>query len=114
VKNRHSAVNGTKVETMTRIVLSIAAAAAALCLQVSSSQAEVYGNAPWCAVIEVGNGEVQWDCEYRSVEECVPNVLAGNRGSCNVNPYWAGSYAPEKVAPLAHPRRYVRRHKRWH
>jgi hypothetical protein len=24
--------------------------------------------------------EVQWQSEYKTVEECVPNVLAGNRG----------------------------------
>jgi Protein of unknown function (DUF3551) len=99
---------------MMRIVLSIAAAAAVLCLQGPSAQAETYGNAPWCAVIELGTGDVQWDCEYRSVEECVPNVLAGNRGFCNVNPYWAGYSAPAKVAPLRHPRRYLRRHMRRH
>ena len=95
---------------MMRIVLSIAAAAAILCLQVPSSQAQAHGNAPWCAVMQLGAGEVEWDCEYRSVEECVPNVLAGNRGFCNVNPYGAGSYAPGKVAPLTHPKRHVGRH----
>jgi hypothetical protein len=37
-------------------------------------------------VINVGTGSVIWDCKYRSVEECVPNVLAGNRGFCNPSP----------------------------
>jgi len=99
---------------MMRIVLSFAAAAAVLCLQVPSSRAGTYGNAPWCAVMNLGAGEVEWDCEYRSVEECVPNVLAGNRGTCSLNPYWAGSYAPAKVAPLTHPKRHVGRRVRRH
>src|SRR6516162_11394638 len=40
--------------------------------------------AKWCAVISEG----YWDCQYRSIEECRPNVLAGNRGWCNPNPYF--------------------------
>jgi len=35
-----------------------------------------------------------WDCQYRSIEECRPNVLAGNRGWCNPNPY----FVPKGVA----------------
>jgi hypothetical protein len=27
-----------------------------------------------------------WDCQYNLLEECVPNVLSGNQGFCNVNP----------------------------
>ena len=46
--------------------------------------------APWCAVISDG----YWDCQYRSIEECGPNVLAGNRGWCNPNPY----FIPKGVA----------------
>jgi hypothetical protein len=45
------------------------------------------GDAPWCAVTEIGDGDGAWDCQYRSVEECLPNVLAGNQGHCNPNPY---------------------------
>jgi Protein of unknown function (DUF3551) len=45
---------------------------------------------PWCAVISDG----YWDCQYRSIEECRPNVLAGNRGFCNLNPRWTGWYEP--------------------
>jgi hypothetical protein len=67
----------------------IAVAAAALCLKTPTSYAQYYGDAPWCAVLQVGTGAVVWHCYYRSAEECAPNVVAGNRGSCNVNPYWA-------------------------
>jgi hypothetical protein len=45
--------------------------------------------APWCAVTKDGD---HWDCQYRSSEDCRPNVVAGNRGWCNPNPYFvAGS-----------------------
>jgi hypothetical protein len=50
--------------------------------------------APWCAVINIGTGNIYWDCQYRSFEECYQNanVLAGNRGFCNASPYYvAGS-----------------------
>ena len=92
---------------MTRIVLAAAVLAAALCFEVSSGQAGYLGNAPWCAVINVGDGDVEWECEYRTVEECVPNVLAGNRGFCALNPYPANS--PKSAVPL-HTKHYAARH----
>ena len=90
-----------------RLTIAVAAVAAALCLQVSSSHAQYYGDAPWCAVLEVGTGAVSWHCYYRTVEECVPNVLGGNRGSCNLNPYFVASREP---ATLARPARHKRQH----
>ena len=92
-------------KTMVRLTAAIAAVAAALCLQVSASQAQYYGDAPWCAVLDVGTGSVTWHCYYRTVEECVPNVLAGNRGFCNLNPYFTASRAP-----AATPARHKRQH----
>lgn len=76
---------------MMRIALSAAAVAALLVFDAPSGHAQVYyGNAPWCAVTDMGFGDIQWDCEYYSVAECVPHVLGGNRGFCNENPYWKG------------------------
>jgi hypothetical protein len=46
--------------------------------------------APWCAVVSEG----YWDCQYHTIEECRPNVLAGNRGWCNQNPYFVAPYRP--------------------
>ena len=81
---------------MTRIVWAFAGAAALLFLVIQSSQAG-YGDAPWCAVINIGAGDVYWDCRYRTFEACWPNVIAGNRGFCNVNPtYSAAAAAPAK------------------
>ena len=90
-----------------RLALSLAAAAAIFCIDVPSSRAQYYGDAPWCAVVEVGTGAVEWLCQYRSVEECAPHVVAGDRGFCNLNPYSTGS---QGVAPLPHRKRYAHRH----
>ena len=51
-----------------------------------SLQPATASETPWCAVISDG----YWDCQYHSIEECRPNVLAGNRGFCNLNPRWTG------------------------
>lgn len=91
---------------MTRMVLAIAGAAAVLWCEAPSSQAQTYGNAPWCAVIELGQGEVQWQCVYQTVEQCAPNVIAGNRGFCNLNPY----NVPQHAAPPARVRHHLPRH----
>ena len=59
---------------------------------------------PWCAVISLGNSGVYEDCQYRTLEECRPNVIAGNRGFCNHNPRWAGWYAPVREPRIRHKR----------
>lgn len=88
-----------------RSTIVFAAFVAAIFLEVPSSHAQYFGDAYWCAVTEDGTGDVQWDCEYPTIEACVPNVLAGNRGFCNVNPYWKGSHAANTVArPKYHKR----------
>ena len=63
---------------------------AASALLVLSLQPAAAYEPPWCAVISLGTGSVYWDCRYRTIEECVPNVLSGNRGWCNPNPYFVG------------------------
>jgi hypothetical protein len=85
---------------MTRMILAAAALAS---LAFSPQAVADYHEAPWCAVIGMGKG-VYWDCQYRSAEECVPNVLAGNRGWCNPNPYFTSN------APTAH--QYRKHHTR--
>ena len=60
----------------------IFAAIASLAMLFSLELTNAY-EAPWCAVSKDGD---HWDCQYRSLEECRPNVLAGNRGWCNPNP----------------------------
>jgi Protein of unknown function (DUF3551) len=82
---------------MNRILLLIGAAAAVLSLEVSPAQAAYFGNAPWCAVVNTGAGNVEWDCEYASVAACQPNVIAGNRGFCQINPYFSPPYGGPPV-----------------
>jgi len=47
--------------------------------------AHASGDGPWCAITQVGGGDGQWDCQYETVDECVPHILAGNRGNCSPN-----------------------------
>ncbi|MBO0717371.1 MAG: DUF3551 domain-containing protein [Rhizobiales bacterium] len=74
---------------MKRVRFLLVAVSAALSFAVSPADAAYIGNAPWCAVVNVGAGDVEWDCEYGSIEACRPNVIAGNRGFCQINPYYS-------------------------
>jgi hypothetical protein len=60
----------------------------------TASEAALWGHAKWCAVTDNGSGDLMWECVYDTVEECQPFILAGNRGSCNLNPYWKGQNQP--------------------
>jgi hypothetical protein len=86
-------------KTPVKLTIGIASMAAVTWFGTSSSRA--YGDAPWCAVVNL-KGDVYWDCQYRTVEECVPNVIAGNRGFCNLNPW------PGPSNPVAH--KHQKRH----
>jgi hypothetical protein len=70
------------------MIRTILVAAAALA---SVGHAEA-ANAPWCAVIDMGTGDVHWECHcYRR-----GNILAGNRGFCNHSPYYGPGYAEQR------------------
>ena len=71
-----------------RLLLALAALLAALPL---AAPAQAAGYAPWCAVSDYGRGNAYWDCQYASIEQCRPHILAGNRGFCNPNPAWAAA-----------------------
>ena len=76
------------VKAMLRItMLTIVTAAGTLALSAAANAVVRPGEGPWCAVYPLGDS-AQSDCIYRSVEECRPNVLAGNRGYCSPNPRW--------------------------
>jgi hypothetical protein len=77
--------------------------AAAIGCGVSASHAGSFGNAPWCAVQNLGAGDVVWDCEFPTVEACAPHVIAGNRGFCNINPSFV---PPGSAAPARHRKRH--------
>jgi len=92
---------------MQRIISAGAVILAAFALHLTAAQAEA--EYPWCAVISMGQGDVYWDCRYNSIEECRPNVIAGNRGFCNQNPRWSGWYAPKAEPPVKHGKHHRRR-----
>ncbi len=76
---------------MTRSILL--AGAALISVSISPLNADA-SEAPWCAVISRSDGDVHWDCTYRSIEECRPNVIASNgnnRGFCNPSPYYVAN-----------------------
>jgi Protein of unknown function (DUF3551) len=93
---------------MTRIALAIAALAATLCLAATTSQAGQVGNAPWCSVQNLGMGAQEWDCEYATAAACAPTVTGGNRGFCNVNPYFAAESGYAPAPRYRHHRKYYR------
>jgi hypothetical protein len=87
---------------MPRIVLIAAVFVAAVLADPRPVRA---AEGPWCALIGMGEDAVYEDCRYRTLEECRPNVLAGNRGFCNPNPRWTQEPAP---GPRRHGKRHVR------
>lgn len=93
---------------MARLVLSITVLAAALCLGTARGRAQMYGDAPWCAVVAETDGEMTWLCQYRTFEECAPNVIAGNRGFCNVNPARSSTNVPKKFATVTRHKHQAR------
>jgi hypothetical protein len=89
-----------------RLTLAIALLAAAFCLD---GPAWAHGRGPWCAVVSAGPAELEWDCEYGSIEECRPNVIAGNRGFCIPNPRWPDAKTAKTTAKF-HRKRRIRPH----
>jgi len=80
------------------LIRTILVAAAALA-SVSFSPGHAEAAAPWCAVISLGPGSVYWDCQYHSFQDCYHRgmILAGNRGFCNVSPYYAAGPADRQT-----------------
>jgi hypothetical protein len=94
---------------MKRMIYAGALALGALACSPHQAAAQV-GNAPWCAVVSAGRGSVYWDCHYATLEQCVPNVLAGNRGTCNQNPAWEGWWRTPANKHVKYRKRHVRRY----
>jgi hypothetical protein len=82
-------------------LIAIAALAFAV-MAIGPRPARAYNDAPWCAVINYGTGDVHWSCEYNTFEACYPNVLAGNRGFCNENPAYVGKPARARKTARRH------------
>ena len=87
-------------ENITRSILL--AGAVLLSVSISPLNAEA-SEAPWCAVMAWGDGDLPWDCKYRSIEECRSKVIAGNRGFCNPNPSYVANPPELKNSRQASP-----------
>ncbi|HZQ13446.1 MAG TPA: DUF3551 domain-containing protein [Pseudolabrys sp.] len=82
-------------------IFCAAALVIAVIVQAHPAQAR---EAPWCAVLGMGDDAIYWDCQYQSFEQCYPNILAGNRGFCNPNPAYQGG-EPRTTSKPARRRR---------
>ena len=87
-------------QNITRSILL--AGAVLLSVSISPLNAEA-SEAPWCAVMAWGDGDLPWDCKYRSIEECRSKVIAGNRGFCNPNPSYVATPPELKNSRQASP-----------
>jgi hypothetical protein len=74
-------------EGVVGIMLIVMAVAAAILLDPRAGQAY---EMPWCALTDIGGGTMHENCSMRTLEMCVQEVIAGNRGFCNPNPRWQG------------------------
>jgi hypothetical protein len=84
------------VKIIMRLTIAIATLVAAMCFDVPASRA--FGDAPWCKMINQGDDQVYFDCEYRTFEACSSSM---DRGFCNLNP-WPGPSTPNPVAQPKH------------
>jgi len=86
-----------------RVICVIIASAAALLLDLRAGQA--YAQGRWCAVQSIGAGFVTETCSFQTLEQCVPEVIAGNRGFCKENMRWPGRYGA-----VERPKRHHKHH----
>jgi len=86
-------------------VLLVAVAFAAVFMPGTQPANAYSGNAPWCAVVNLGNDSSVPLCYYWSFEHCRENVIAGNRGFCNTNPYWVAAHGAPAPGPRASRKR---------
>ncbi len=72
-----------------RYAVAFAAVSAAFLFQspVAQAQTRSFPTAPWCSYTNTGMYNLTESCVYRTFEDCRDEVLGGNRGFCNVNPY---------------------------
>jgi Protein of unknown function (DUF3551) len=48
---------------------------------------------PWCVIFGGAQGAME-DCSKRTFEECRQEMIAGNRGSCFLNPHYHADWQP--------------------
>jgi hypothetical protein len=77
----------------TAIKIAMVAAGLATGSMFGASASHASNDAPWCAVINLGMGDARWDRRHHTVEECLPNVIAGDRGDCGPDLYGSAALA---------------------
>ena len=92
------------MSTLGKSIFAAAAVVTILAGTMSPGHAAGWRHEPWCAFFEYD--DVTVDCSYRTVEECVQNVIGGIRGTCGPNPDGSGA-----ATPMAAP---ARKHKKQH
>jgi len=78
-----------------QLMLILVAIAAAILFDARPSGAY---QGPWCAGTNRGSGSFVYNCSMRTFEQCVSEVIAGNRGFCGPNPYYCGPEPPQSRA----------------
>ena len=91
-------------DTSTTLTIATAILAAGMCFGIPASRASA-GDAPWCIVGYEGH----LHCEYRTSQECLQALAAGNRGFCNVNPTAQSSTRAVVAQPESRKRRPQKR-----
>jgi hypothetical protein len=87
------------------MLIATVVAAAAMLFDLRASRAY---EGPWCALTNRGRAMVA-DCSMRTLEMCVQEVIAGNRGFCNPNPRWPGlRFHPSYISRRAKGRNAAR------
>jgi hypothetical protein len=81
---------------MTGIPKILSAAALVIAMMAFGQRPVQAKEAPWCAVLTIGEDAVYWDCQYRSFDDCLPHLFEGNRGFCNENPRYQGAEQPAR------------------
>ena len=74
---------------MSRLLVAAAFAAAILIANIPARAAE----GPWCALLNMGS-DLSEECQYQTLEQCLPAVTSGFRGFCNPNPRYHGVQEP--------------------
>jgi len=72
-----------------RAIIKLSVAAIPVLFVSGVSQAAPLYEGPWCGVYS-GRSAGAPNCTFRTFEECRMEMVAGNRGHCNINPTYSG------------------------
>lgn len=72
-----------------RFTIKLGVAALSLVIPQAASQAAPLYEGPWCGVY-YGQRAGAPNCTFRTFAQCRSEMVAGNRGFCNINPSYSG------------------------